>query len=1002
MNGRKLFLAVLLLTAVFALAAPSAAAEDVAVNTNHFPAEFCKYINEHIDTNGDGLLSDAEREAVTEINWGGLNTYVMTGLEYFPNLEVFNSTSMPVSSLDFSGNPKLKFLRADFFEKLTSINISACTELRELSVYRSALTSLDLSACANLETVNVDLNQIASLTMGSHPHLTKLCLRSNQVPYLDVRACPALTELQCEYNEMNTLLIGDCPNLTTLNCKHNQIERLDVSRCPALTTLYCEYNPIARLDLSRCTELISLNCSGIQVAALDFSNNNKLTNLWASEMGPVVTAVDGVFDMNELPDFDFSRASFQGWNNLNGTVLTVEVGGRYSYKYDCGRDYILSFMMTVKIKYVNTEGVVPIDEEHFPDPIFRQMIARHDVDKDGVFGVKELRELTSVSLNSYEAQDITSLRGLEYFTNLENLYCGNLKLTELDLSGFTHLSFVNCVNSQITRLNISGCAELESLYCENNNLQSLDLSGCVNLRFLRCGNNQLTELILDPDAPLQDLMCENNALSRLNVGYHPELITLYCQENALRQLDVSGLPSLRDLRCGDNLLTSLDLSGNPGVQDLECEYNLLSSLDVSGLPTLGVLICWGNQLKTLDLSKNTNLSSLNCAFNQLTCLDVSNAAYIVYLACNGNQYNVVLQDSYLYLRNLPGFNPKKAYNWSGGWVKNDTLYVNKSGVVTYQYNIGKGMTAEFSMYVTLASGLGTDIPIDEAHFPDPMFRACVTGFADADGNGVLSEAERDDIAILSVDEMNIASLQGLEYFSGLTALTCADNRLTSLDLSGNPALVLLDCSGNQLTSLDVSVLPDLTILACDGNRLSNLNVSANPGLLGLSCRENSLTQLDVSANPALTALYCDRNRLTALDLSHCPALTAYIESNDYNEYGDYASFGGRNGNIRFDLGVAVNPAKQRSVLTLPASLTEIGEEAFIGISANVVIAPVGLKTIGPRAFADCPALKEVRLPDTVTHIADDAFAGSPNAVLVTSAKAVQEWAEAHGVAWKEP
>jgi hypothetical protein len=278
----------------------------------------------------------------------------------------------------------------------------------------------------------------------------------------------------------------------------------------------------------------------------------------------------------------------------------------------------------------------------------------------------------------------------------------------------------------------------------------------------------------------------------------------------------------------------------------------------------------------------------------------------------------------------------------------------------------------------------------------------VTGFADADGNGTLNEAERDAMLMLDVDEMNSASLEGLRYFSRLTMLTCSGNRLTGLDLSGNPAIAILDCSGNQLTGLDVSVLPDLTILACDDNRLTGLDLSANGGLLGLSGRGNSLTQLDVSANQGLKSLLCCGNRLTTLDLSQCPALAAYIDENEYNEYGDYASFGGRNGSIQFDPGVAVTPMKPRRVLVLSAGLTEIEEEAFLGTSANVVIAPAGLKTIGPRAFADCPSLSEIRLPDSVTVIADDAFAGSPNVVIVTSGKAVQEWAEARGVAWKAP
>ena len=64
-------------------------------------------------------------------------------------------------------------------------------------------------------------------------------------------------------------------------------------------------------------------------------------------------------------------------------------------------------------------------------------------------------------------------------------------------------------------------------------------------------------------------------------------------------------------------------------------------------------------------------------------------------------------------------------------------------------------------------------------------------------------------------------------------------------------------------------------------------------------------------------------------------------------------------------------------LMLPASLTAIGEEAFMGDeSLEVVIVPAGCQSIGARAFANCPNLICVQIPATVTDIADDAFEGS--------------------------
>ena len=69
-------------------------------------------------------------------------------------------------------------------------------------------------------------------------------------------------------------------------------------------------------------------------------------------------------------------------------------------------------------------------------------------------------------------------------------------------------------------------------------------------------------------------------------------------------------------------------------------------------------------------------------------------------------------------------------------------------------------------------------------------------------------------------------------------------------------------------------------------------------------------------------------------------------------------------------------------LSFPEELTEIGEEAFAGGAFRKVVLPVGMKTIRKRAFADCPNLKEVVIPASVTSIAPDAFSGVPGDMTI--------------------
>ena len=52
--------------------------------------------------------------------------------------------------------------------------------------------------------------------------------------------------------------------------------------------------------------------------------------------------------------------------------------------------------------------------------------------------------------------------------------------------------------------------------------------------------------------------------------------------------------------------------------------------------------------------------------------------------------------------------------------------------------------------------------------------------------------------------------------------------------------------------------------------------------------------------------------------------------------------------------------------TLPASLTEIEEEAFEGVAMKVAYVPNGCTSIGDRAFKDCLSLRQIRIPADCT------------------------------------
>lgn len=145
---------------------------------------------------------------------------------------------------------------------------------------------------------------------------------------------------------------------------------------------------------------------------------------------------------------------------------------------------------------------------------------------------------------------ITSLKGLEYFTSLQILYCNYNQLTQLDVSRNT---------------------ELTDLYCYGNKLTQLDVSRNLGLKVLDCNSNQLTQLDVSRNAKLESLKCCYNPLTRVDVSSNTELEWLACNSNKLEGMDISKNLKLKRFICYDN----------PGINGL---FKVRSWFDNTNVP----------------------------------------------------------------------------------------------------------------------------------------------------------------------------------------------------------------------------------------------------------------------------------------------------------------------------------------------------------------------------------------------------------------------------------
>lgn len=160
--------------------------------------------------------------------------------------------------------------------------------------------------------------------------------------------------------------------------------------------------------------------------------------------------------------------------------------------------------------------------------------------------------------------------------------------------------------------------------------------------------------------------------------------------------------------------------------------------------------------------------------------------------------------------------------------------------------------------------------------PDAKFVAYLKGKipgAFSDNKMNIHSYEVKTLTRINVINKKIVNFSGIEYFTNLEEFNCTYNLATELNLSKNTRLKYLVCWENRLTSLDLSGNPELLELNCGDNKITKLNVTQNKLLKHLYAEYNKLEKLDVSKNLNLEILNIVNNKITDLDLTQNKKIT---------------------------------------------------------------------------------------------------------------------------------
>ena len=385
----------------------------------------------------------------------------------------------------------------------------------------------------------------------------------------------------------------------------------------------------------------------------------------------------------------------------------------------------------VTAAFIKIVDGVAVDTFNFPDKNFRDVVKTFDTDDNNILSDTEIAAVKEIDC---KGRAITNLKGIEYFTALEYLYCYDNELTELDLRRNTKLKELKCSTNRLTVLDLSQNPKLKRVICSNNALTALNLSSNSKLTNLNASGN-IREIALTGNTfDLSSLTGFDVSKARNWQGGTVSGNTLTVDGNAavvIYSYDISYTGTELDDEEKDVIFT-LAIAGrgteiainetNFPDKDfreflLDKEANIDRNQD-GKLSTGEIALVQDIDVYDMEIADLTGieyfteLKYLDCAGNHLTSLDLSRNTKLAELDADNNTYTITPVNDRFYLASLPaGFDVAKTSHWQGGTVSGNVLTIDSDvDEVTYDYDCGKDFTTTFTLeiptqYTVTAHGL---------------------------------------------------------------------------------------------------------------------------------------------------------------------------------------------------------------------------------------------------------------------------------------------------------
>ncbi|WP_299134030.1 T9SS type A sorting domain-containing protein [uncultured Tenacibaculum sp.] len=778
------------------------------------------------------------------LNFQGITDF--TGIEAFASLEfVVCFGNVINTSLDFTSNTNLKRIDASDMG-LTSIDITGLTALERMDISRNSLTSVDLSTNTSLKEFMISSN-----------NLTKLDVSNNLL----------LEDLQIHETTLSNIDLSKNVNLTRIVASLNQFTSLNTQNNTLLETLNLLGNPLISYDVSHLTNLKELNLDETNITSIDISKNINLVKFNARN----INELEGV-NVRNGNNSSFTEFRVYGCPNL--TCIEVDdPTADYLSQSHWVKDGTANYSKYCRLTYIpdaNFENYLETHKENTGGTTLGNDNSLGNGVLDNYVPTEKIENLQILFIDNENISDFTGLqefKGLERFraygnsvngdldltanVNLTQVYCANMGLTSINVSGLTNLFQLDINDNDINNIDISTNSIVEYVDLDNNNISTLDITNNTEIRTLLINNNNISTLALSQNLKLVTLSCSGNSISTINIQNNALIETVEIFDNPLNSIDVSNQPALLNLLINNTNVSELNLSNNTNISNLVCNDTAITELDLSNNANMFTLKVHNNAITELNLANLTRLDSFNASNNQLTLLNLRNgnntSIASVDITGNASLTCVEVDDS--------------TASELVSWFKDNTTnyaeycrmtYVPDDAFETFLENNGYGngviddyvytALVEISEGFNLHNGLVEDMTGIE-DFKNMWFLGC-----------------RNNANLTSID---------LSKNTKLTNVTLANNNLASLDLNNNLILEKIYLDGNfNLGNVDISMLSNLNTLSVSDTGINSIDISNNPLMRILNLNDNNFTELDISMYPSIVQLRIANNQLTSLNVAN--------------------------------------------------------------------------------------------------------------------------------------